>query len=149
MPAFALGGPPLLTASDDTQSTGTVTITLLSLLVGSVVVVEIVASSSMTVPRGVEDGVVTVRKCTTDPGASVGVEQFTGPVPPAAGVVQLQPPGAIIETNDVLLGVLNDTTTFDASSGPSLLAEIENCAFDPAIAGEPEVTEASMETLAV
>jgi hypothetical protein len=148
LPEITVDGALFVNARAETQSTGTVIVTELSFVLGSDVVDEIVASSSSSVPRGVDEGVVTVKKCTSVPAASVGVEQLIGPVPPNAGVEHDQPAGGDIETKVVLFGVAKLRTTFCASSGPSLFALSVKATFVPAIAGEPELTDASTETLA-
>src|ERR1043165_1133172 len=43
--------------------------------------------------------------------ATTSVKAFVGPVPPTAGVVQVQPVGGVIETNVVLLGTFCENVT--------------------------------------
>src|ERR1700742_4912591 len=64
--------------------------------------------------------------CTTSvntavsPFASAASLQVTVPVPPTAGVVQVNvgPPDCVMETNVVFVGTTSVSTTFDASFGP-------------------------------
>src|ERR1700752_2570236 len=52
------------------------------------------------------------------PGASVGVLQLAVPVPPGAGLVQVQPAGAASDWNVVLAGIGIEATASVAVSGP-------------------------------
>src|SRR5438477_9726588 len=126
LPANALAGPLFVSAIRETQSTGTMIANELSFWVGSGVVDVIEPLKFRIVPRGVEDGVVTVRKCAVEPGGRSVVEQVIVPLPPTGGIVQDHPAGAASEMNVVLFGVSNVSTTFSASSGPSLFALIVN-----------------------
>src|SRR5712691_856873 len=63
-------------------------------------------------------------KVAVAPLASVAVVQFTVPVEPAAGVVQLQPAGVGIDWNVVSGGSGSFILTFAAAFGPALLTVI-------------------------
>ncbi len=78
-----------------------------------------VAEFAMGVPSGVAHGTVALSVNWTEaPFASVDAVQVTGPLPPAEGVLQFQPPGATIDWNAVEAGMDVVSVRFAASLGP-------------------------------
>ena len=67
-----------------------------------------------------------MKKCAAEPGGRSAVEQVIVPLAPTAGIVQDHPAGAASEMKVVSFGVSKVSTTFNASSGPSLFASIVN-----------------------
>ena len=55
---------------------------------------------------------------------SVAMVQFTDPVPPTAGVVQLHPAGEVRETNVVLAGRVSESATVVASAAVRFVTAI-------------------------
>ena len=74
-----------------------------------------------TVPLAVAGATMTTSWKTALPGARVVAVQETVPVPPTAGVVQLQPAGEESETKLVPAGRVSETATVAALLGPALL----------------------------
>jgi hypothetical protein len=56
--------------------------------------------------------------------ANVGALQVIVPLPPTAGVAQLNPAGVLMETNVVFAGMTSETTTETAGFGPLFVAVI-------------------------
>src|SRR5689334_15736519 len=91
----------------------------------SKVELDTVAVSVIREPGDAAASTVTTRVNTSlAPAASTGLPQFTDPVPPTAGVVQLQPAGEVSEVNVVLAGIESVSAAPDAASGPALPAVI-------------------------
>ena len=89
---------------------------------GSGVVEAIVAELLMRFPLGTVTWTTNVKA--TPLFANVGVVAVTFPVPPTAGVVMFQPPGALNDTNVVPVGTASVSDTVCASDGPMLTAWI-------------------------
>jgi len=84
-----------------------------------------VAVFEMTVPFAVAAFTFTVSVKVALPLAGrVAIEQFTVPVPPTAGVVQLQPAGEDRDTNVVLDGNVSDRATVIASAAVRFVTPI-------------------------
>src|ERR1017187_2580851 len=78
-----------------------------------------VAVSVITVPLAVPEFTFTIReKVAAVLPAMVNVEQTTLPVAAGAGVVQVQPAGAAIETKVVLAGIVSTRVALSAALGP-------------------------------
>jgi hypothetical protein len=89
---------------------------------GSVVAVLTVAVLLMVDPLGVDGPTRTTSvKFAVDPATIVAFAAVTVPVAPAAGVVAVQPAGAVNETNVVLGGRTSLSDTVEASLGPLLV----------------------------
>lgn len=104
-----------------------VAVALLFAELGSVVDELIVAVFVIVAPvaRAFEDA-TTSEKTDDEPAAKVAAVQFTVPVPPAAGFVQVNA-GPLVcanDTNVVLAGTASVSATFVASEGPLLVAVI-------------------------
>ena len=112
----------MVTARFDCQISRAVSSAVLSSRLGSFVVEVIEPVSVTSVPGGEVARVATVSTNGVEPPEKVAIVQVIGPVPPGAGVVQLQPGGVGIETNVEVVGTLKATVVLAASSGPSLFA---------------------------
>src|SRR5215218_2225414 len=88
--------------------------------VGSGVGEETTALLSSRVPVGTDGSTWTTRVKTASPGASVGTVQVTSPVPPTAGVRQVQPPGSVSDWKVTPAGNGSLSSTSAASPGPPL-----------------------------
>jgi hypothetical protein len=84
---------------------------------GSVVLDAIVAVSTMVVGGPALTVTVRMNKAGA-PTARLALLHVTTPVPPAAGVVQLQPPGDDSDVNMVLAGMASVSVTLAAVLGP-------------------------------
>ena len=91
--------------------------------VGSAVV-DVTVAVSLMLAAVAPGSTVTTSVNTDDPTARLGIVQFTVPVAPTAGVVQLQPPGEVSEVKVVSVGtgLLSDTVA--AALGPALFTVI-------------------------
>jgi prephenate dehydrogenase len=86
--------------------------------VGSVVVA-VTEELAVIVPAATEGATFTTTIMPAEvPAASAGSVQFTVPVPPTAGVVQVQPAGARTDWNVVLVGVASVKLAPAAAAGP-------------------------------
>ena len=124
-PGVMLAGALFVTARSAETETVAFEVALLLPAFGSLVVEEKVAVFEMTVPFGVAALTASVSvNVALAPFASVAVVQVIVPVPPAAGVVQLQPPGEVSEVNVVFAGVASFNAMLWASVGPLLVTPI-------------------------
>ena len=81
-----------------------------------------VAVSVITVPFAVPEFTFTIiEKVAAVPPAMLRSVQTTLPVPPPAGVTQLQPAGAATETNVVFAGTASTSVALSAALGPLLV----------------------------
>src|SRR5689334_7183625 len=123
-PAFTGSGVSVtLTPRSADSSVATVVVVLAESLpgVGSAVAVATVAESVMTVPPDVAASTLTTRVNTSlADAATLGLLQFTVPVAPTAGVVQLQPAAETSDTKVVLAGIASASVAVAAASGPEL-----------------------------
>src|SRR5713226_10285412 len=123
LPAVTLTGPVFVTArSAPGAATLVVTVALLLPGVGSGVLEVAEAVLEMTVPLGVPAVMfTTMLKVPVAPEASAALVKVIAPVPPTAGVVVVQPPGAVAETKVVLVGTLSVRMTVVELLGPLLI----------------------------
>ena len=92
---------------------------------GSLTLVATVTMFSSSVPLGVPGGMCTTSvKLSIAPAGSDGLPHVTVPPLPAAGVVQLHPPGAERDTNVVGPGSVSVTVASAAAAGPPLVTVI-------------------------
>jgi hypothetical protein len=77
-------------------------------------------------------------KVAVPPAAKVGLVAVMFPVPPTAGVVVVQPAGAVNETKVVLAGTASVRLALSASLGPALLAVIVYVMLAPGATGSGE-----------
>ena len=111
--------------SDDAGPTVLVMPKALFVGLGSSVPDETVAVLAMSVPAGVEEGVLTTRvRVALTPDSIEAFVHDTSPPPFTGGVVQAQPVGVIERTNTVPAGTLSLTTVLVAVLGPPLVATI-------------------------
>jgi prephenate dehydrogenase len=86
--------------------------------VGSIVVA-VTEELAVIVPAATAGATLTTTIMSAEvPAASDGSVQFTVPVPPTAGVVQVQPAGARTDWNVVLVGVASVKLAPAAAAGP-------------------------------
>ena len=81
---------------------------------------EVTVALSTIVVGGAFASTVTTRVKVALPGAKLAMLQLTVPLPPTAGVVQLQPPAEESEVNVVLAGMALVSVTLLAVLGPAL-----------------------------
>jgi hypothetical protein len=74
------------------------------------------------------------------PTGTEGSVQICVPVPPTGSGGHVHPAPGVTETNVVPAGVVSETETFDAASGPALVTLIVYVMFDPATTGSGEST---------
>src|SRR5437899_2496045 len=86
-------------------------------------------------PPGVVGLTCTTRVKSAWPGASRPSAAETAPVPPTAGVVEVEPAGTVRETNVVPAGMLVETFAACAASGPLFVNVIANVMFPSALTG--------------
>ena len=85
----------------------------------SVVAELTVAVSEIVVPSGTAQfTVATMVNVAVSPATIDGLLQVTVPLAPTAGVVQVQPAGALFDLNVVCGGKLSATVTLTAGAGP-------------------------------
>lgn len=115
--ATGLGAPLLLTAKSQAVATG--------VLVVVVLVSELVAETeevAVIVVAGTVEATFTTTMIVAEVfDAILGSVQVTFPVPPTAGVVQVQPAGAETDAKVVLVGTASRKLTADAADGPLLV----------------------------
>ncbi len=122
-PAAITAGPVLVTATsaDGAPLTSVVAELVLFSSFGSKVWLDTVAVLVRKVPGAVPLAMCRVSvKFTLSPAVKFGLVQVTVPVPPTAGVVQVQPAGESSETNVIPAGIGSETAVAAASSGPML-----------------------------
>ncbi len=91
----------------------------------SVVLLDTRAVFEMVVPSGIEAVTLTTRVNVPDVfGVIVALEHEIIPVPPTAGVVQVNPAGLASETKVVLVGTVSVITTLATLLGPELVTII-------------------------
>ena len=88
---------------------------------GSVVVLEVVTVLLRVVPAAAPDTCTTSVKLAVAATSRVAVLQWTVPVLPTAGVVQLQPAGAVSAWKVVLAGIVSSSAALAAGLGPLLV----------------------------
>ena len=94
-------------------------------VVGSVLAVETATLPVTVVPFPAHQPIFTIIvKLAVAPDPSVAAVQLTAPVPPTAGVEQVQPARALIETNVVFTGTDVVSWTVDAVPGPLFVTPI-------------------------
>lgn len=121
VPAVALAGPLFVIARSAATPTVAVAVAALFAGRGSEVVVDTVAVFVIVVPFAADGGIMTTSENVAElPLASVAALQVTVPVPPAAGVVQVNagPAVWVIDTNVVLVGMASVSDGAWASEGP-------------------------------
>src|SRR5262245_40466486 len=101
VPAVAVAGPVLTTATSAWVRTAVVAVALLLVGSGSVVVLLTSAVLLRVEPDARAGSTRTTRVKTAMPTAKLGLVELTVPVPPTAGVVEDQPPGAVKDTKVV------------------------------------------------
>src|SRR5438270_3660360 len=113
-----LGLPLLVTAKSQSTVIGVVTVVVLFAALGSLVVA--VTEEFAVIEAAVTlDGTFTTTMMSAEaPEARFGSVQLTFPVPPTAGVVQVQPTGADTEAKVVFAGVASVKLTPEAALGP-------------------------------
>src|SRR5437773_2218589 len=96
-------------SAEPAATTVVVVLELLLVVFGSVVVVEVVPVSVTVVPAAVPTFTRSVSGNESDAPDASGVpdEQVMAPVPPMAGVMQVQPAGGVMPWNVVLGGVFS------------------------------------------
>jgi hypothetical protein len=94
-----------------------------------------VALFVITVPAGVAAVTYSTRAMELDPTPTDGLVQAWVPVPPSGSGEHVHPAAAATETNVVPAGVVSETVTFDAASGPAFVTVIEYVMFEPARTG--------------
>ena len=101
-------------------------VTVLFAMFESGVSLEVVAVLLKIVPLATVAGTFTTSKKTdgAEPEPLIGVLQWTVPVLPTGGVVQLQPAGTSSDWNVVLLGMVSSRTILKAALGPLLATDI-------------------------
>ena len=108
----------MVTARSQTFTTGVATVVLLLGALGSLLVV-VTEEFAVIVPAATVDGTFTTTMMSADvPAAIVGLVQFTVPVPPTAGAVQVQPAGANTDSKVVFGGVASVKLSPVADAGP-------------------------------
>src|SRR5271169_65804 len=113
-----LGTPLLVTVRSHTSLSEVTTVVLLLAELGSLVV-EVIDEFAVMDATTTEAATFTVTMMSADtPKARFGSVQFTLPVAPTAGVVQVQPTGAETEAKVVLAGVASVKLTAVAAPGP-------------------------------
>jgi hypothetical protein len=124
-PGVMLAGAVFVIARSAETETVAFDVALLLPAFGSLVVEEKVAVFEIVVPFGVAALTASVSvNVAVAPFASVAVVQVIVPVPPPAGVVQLQPAGEESEVNVVFAGVASFKARLCASVGPLLVTLI-------------------------
>src|SRR5829696_40711 len=99
---------------------------------GSGVVLDTVAEFEMAELSGASWSTrATSVKTAVAPGAIVLAEQSIEPPLPTAGVVQIQPAGAVSERNVVNCGRMSTRRTFAASPGPAFVTVTVNVTSPP------------------
>ena len=118
------GDPDYVTAISAWPAVATVKFAVTRLLDGFGSTVEDVTSavSEMTTPEEVPAFTFTTTMIVAGaPTARVATEQDTVPVPPTEGALQVQPAGALTETNVVLDGTVSLSWVGPATDGPWLV----------------------------
>src|SRR5438477_1367 len=121
---FGVGEPVLVTARSAEVCTVVMTASVLSLLLGSAVVLAAVAALVIVEPfAALEFTFTTTVKTAVSPLAIVALEKTTLPVPPTAGALvdQPLPVVTVADTKVVLVGTASVTVTLCASDGPLLV----------------------------
>ena len=113
-----LGVPLLVTARSQATVTGVATVVLLFAAVGSLLVVVTVEFAVMVPAVTVVGTFTTTMMSAAVATARFGVVQFTFPLAPTAGSVQVQPAGADTDANVVLTGVASVKLKPVAAAGP-------------------------------
>src|SRR5689334_3514893 len=116
-----LGLPTLVTARSQSTVIGVVTVVLLLAELGSPVVAVTEEFAVIEAAATLEGTFTTTMMSAEVPDAMLGFVQFTFPVLPTAGVVQVQPTGAETEANVVFVGVASVKLTPEAALGPLLV----------------------------
>src|SRR5262252_5296368 len=115
------GAPEFATTRSTAAATVVFVVVELFAALGSLVPEDTVDVAAITVPSGVAALTFTVTMMLTAvPEATLGLLQFTLPVAPTAGVVQVHPAGAETAWNVVLAGVACWKVTAVAVAGPLL-----------------------------
>jgi len=122
IPEPTVAGVNVLTTEGTGFCTVVVAVAMLLARLGSALVLATVAVF-VSVPPIVAAAVAcaTIVKLSA-PAGSVAIENVTVPAAPTAGVVTVQPGGALADTNVVLAGSGSETTTPVAGSGPGLVS---------------------------
>src|SRR6266511_3107005 len=103
----------------------TVVVALAELLAGTASSGEVtLAVLVMTVPLGVAAATFRIRVIVLVPTGTDGSVQVCVPVPPTRSGGHVHPAPGVTETNVVPAGVVSDSETFDAASGPELVTLI-------------------------
>jgi hypothetical protein len=119
--ATGLGVPTLVTAKSQFAVTGVVMDVLLLAEVGSLVVEETEEAAVMEA-TATEGARFTITIMSAElPDGRLAAEQVTLPVPPTAGVVQVQPAGAETDAKVVFAGVASRKVGAVAAAGPLLV----------------------------
>jgi hypothetical protein len=116
--ATGLGLPTFVTARSQSTPTEVVTVVLLFAGLGSLVVAVTDEFAVIVETLRLAGTFTTTIMSAAVPEASVESVQFTVPVLPTAGAVQLQPAGASTDWNVVFVGVASVKLTPDAVAGP-------------------------------
>src|SRR5437773_2291247 len=133
------GESVLVTARSASARTVVVAVALLLPVLASAVVELTVAVLEIVLPSSAAGLTWTPRvKVAVAPLANEAVVQFTVPVEPAAGVVQLQPAGVGIDWNVVCGGSGSFIVTLAAAFGPALLTVIVYVSVPPGVTGSGE-----------
>ena len=126
-PAFTtIGFAVFVMARSALVDTPTVVIAVAELFarLGSVVPEDTLSTSTICVPLVVPDTTVTTTvKGETLETATSGLVHEIVPVPPTAGVVQVQPAAEVIDWKVVFAGMASVKTAFTASRGPLLVTD--------------------------
>jgi hypothetical protein len=137
-----LGVPLLVTVRSQATVTGVATVVLLFAAVGSLLVVVTVEFAVMVPAATVVGTFTTTMMSAAVVAARFGVVQFTFPLAPTAGWVQVQPAGADTDSNVVLTGVASVKLKPVAAAGPLfVIAWVYVMLF-------PEITEEGVATVA-
>jgi hypothetical protein len=119
------GESDLVTARSAAAATVVVAVAVLLAAFGSVVADPTAAEFAIVLPFATEGLTRTTKvKVAEAPFAKEPVVAVTFPVPPTAGVVAVQPAGALSETNVVFAGTESLSDTLAALDGPALEAVI-------------------------
>ena len=121
--AAGLGVPVLVTAKSQAAVSGVLITVLLLAELGSVLVDETEEVAVIGVAKTVDAVFTTTMMFADALRARLGLVQVTLPVPPTAGVVQVQPAGAETEANVVLAGTGSRKLTPLAAPGPLLVID--------------------------
>src|SRR5882762_6210412 len=92
----------------------------------------------MVEPLALELTLTTMLKPAGDPWARLAVEQVIVPVAPGVRVLQVHPPGGVIEENVVPVGTGSVSVAFAAAFGPLLVTVTEYVMLFPTKTGSGE-----------